>query len=317
MIASAALLALAAAVAQPAISFTVSHGEDGAWPASPAHFPGGVTALGDIIYAQPLHYRPLRLDLYRPTKGVNPLIVYVHGGAWVRGGKRQGNFPEVLAQYARRGFVVAAVEYRLDGEAKFPAAIQDVKAAIRFLRSRAAEFGIDPNHVGIFGGSAGGQLAALAGTSCRVTALDPPPAAATTTAPSDCVQAASSWYGVYDFTTVPTPAGQTGPAPYLGCPTRQCPTETLRFASPITYVDTQDPPFLLIHGLADKLVAVSQTREFEAALRAAGVPVQAIYIPAVGHGLVGSNDDATRAANVQALTATLEFFEATLKRSGK
>lgn len=312
-----AALALALASTQPPISFTVSRDKTETWPAAAAHFPGGVTALGDITYAQPLHYRPLRLDLYRPAASeTHPLVVYVHGGAWVKGTKRDGgpieDFPAVLAQLAQRGFVVAAVEYRLDGEAKFPAAIQDVKAAIRFLRGRAAQYGIDPSRIGIFGGSAGGQLAALAGTSCGVAALDPPTAPGASP-PSDCVQAAAAWYGVHDFRTVPTPPGQTGPASYLGCPTRRCPTETLRFASPVAYVDPKNPPFLLIHGLADKLVAVSQTREFEVALRAAGVPVKAIYIPGVDHGLVGPDDAATHAANLEALTATFEFFEATLK----
>jgi acetyl esterase/lipase len=316
-----ALAALALASTEPPISFMVARDREAPWPTSVAQFPGGVTAHGDITYAQPLHYRPLLLDLYTPaTKGSHALVVYVHGGAWVRGTKREvgpvRDGPAVLAQLAQRGFVVAAVEYRLDGEAKFPAAVQDVKAAIRFLRSRAAEYGIDPSRVGIFGGSAGGQLAALAGTSCGVAALDPPtePGASP---PSDCVQAAAAWYGVHDFRTVPTPPGQTGPGPYLGCPTRQCPTETLRFASPVAYVDPKDPPFLLIHGLADKLVAVSQTREFEAALRAAGVPVKAIYIPGVDHGLVGPDDATTHAANLQALTATFEFFEETLKPGRK
>jgi len=321
MISLAPFAALALVSAPSQISFTVAREKD-AWPPSAVHFPGRVTALGDIIYAQPLHYRPLRLDLYRPAANQPlPLIVYVHGGAWVRGTKRSGgpieDFPAVLAQLAQRGFVVASIEYRLDGEAKFPAAIQDVKAAIRFLRSRATEYGIDASRAGIFGGSAGGQLAALAGTSCGVKAFDPPATGDATGSPSDCVQAAAAWYGVHDFRTVPTPPGQTGPAPYLGCPTRQCPEETLRFASPVAYVDRSDPPFLLIHGLADKLVAVSQTREFEAALRASHVPVQAIYIPGVDHGLIGPDDATTHAANLQALTATIEFFEKTLKPGKK
>lgn len=327
------LFALTAATAPPPIQFEVGRLHPEPWPASAARFPGGVTGEADIIYAQPLHYRPLRLDLYRPQarKGPLPLIVHVHGGAWVTGTKRHGgpikDFPAVLAQYAARGFVVASVEYRLDGEAHFPAAIQDVKAAIRFLRSHAKDYGIDPTRVGIFGGSAGGQLAALASTSCGVTKLEP------TESPeiSDCVQAGVSWYGVHDFATVPTPPGQTGPAPYLGCMSvfksaesadgsenaankrfGKCSKETLAFASPATYIDAKDPPMLLIHGLADTLVAVSQTQEFAAALKAAHVPVDALYIPDVDHGFVGKTDAATHKANAQALAATLAFFEKTL-----
>lgn len=310
------LLALIGAGPPPLIHFEVGRLRPEPWPETIAHFPGGVTATADIIYSQPLHYRPLRLDLYRPEsrKGPLPLIVHVHGGAWVTGTKRHGgpikDFPAVLAQFAARGFVVASVEYRLDGEAHFPAAIQDVKSAIRFLRLHAKDYGIDPARVGIFGGSAGGQLSALASTSCGVEKLDPPADAGTSGAAalSDCVQAGVSWYGVHDFATVPTPPGQTGPAPYLGCEGR-CSKDILAFASPITYVDAKDPPMLLIHGLADTLVAVSQTQEFEAALKAAHVPVEAIYIPDVDHGFVGKTDADTARANARALAATLTFFE--------
>lgn len=287
------------------------------WPAAPAQFAGGVTGIGDIIYAQPLHYRPLRLDLYRPrTAKPLPLLIHVHGGAWVTGTKRLGgpvqDYPALLAQLAAHGYIVASIEYRLDGEASFPAAIQDVKAAIRFLRKRAGNYGIDPARVGIFGESAGGQLAALAGTSCGIAAFAP---SADQTDPgiSDCVQAAAPWYGVYDFETVPTPKGNTGPAPYLGCPQFQCPADTLRFASPVTYVDRQDPPFLLIHGAADTLVAPSQAHEFEQRLREGKVQVKALYLPGVDHGLVGKSEAETKAAVQQAMAETITFFDQHLK----
>jgi acetyl esterase/lipase len=318
------LLAAVASVGAATVTFEVRQpgtaaGSDGeqVWPAPPAQFADGVTAIGDLVYAQPLRYRPLLLDLYRPREsGPLPLVIYVHGGAWRSGNKRQGgpiaDFPAVLAQLAARGFVLASIEYRLDGEATFPAAIHDVKTAIRFLRSHARQYGIDPTRVGIFGGSAGGQLAALAATSCGVEALEPdaggrPPEA------SDCVQAAAPWYGVYDFQTVPIPRGSTGPAPYLGCATAECPAETLRFASPVTYVDATDPPMLLIHGNADKLVAVSQTHEFEELLHKAGVPVEAIYIDGADHGLVGKDEQATLIAIRRALEATFDFFERTFR----
>jgi acetyl esterase/lipase len=152
------------------------------------------------------------------------------------------NWPDVLSSLAARGYVVASVEYRLSGEAPFPAAEQDVKAAIRWLRAHAATYGIDKSRGLIWGASAGGQLAALAATSCGVAALEPPAAPAALTAPaasatagassepparpspaaadgkpapsgavpdeSDCVQAAVTWYGVFDFGTL----GAEGPA---------------------------------------------------------------------------------------------------------
>lgn len=309
--------------APPSIRFEVGR-EQALWPGTASRFDNGVRLLADVVYSQPLHYRPLRLDFYRPEKvsGPLPLIVHVHGGAWVTGTKRHGgpirDFPDVLSQFAARGFAVASIEYRLDGEAHFPAAIQDVKTAIRFLRLHAREYGIDPARVGIFGGSAGGQLSALASTSCGVEKLAPPadPKATDLASMSDCVQAGVSWYGVHDFATVPTPPGQTGPAPYLGCE-GTCGKDVLAFASPSTYVDARDPPMLLIHGLADTLVAVSQTQEFEASLRAAKVPVEAVYIAGVDHGFVGRTDAETYRANAQALESTLTFFERILRPNGK
>ncbi len=305
------------------IRVEVAQGERGdPWPVTPVAFGGGVRGFADIIYDQLLHHRPLRLDLYRPAgEGPWPLVLFVHGGAWMAGTKRDGgpmsNFPEILANLSARGFVVASAEYRLDGEGKFPVAIRDVKNAIRFLRRNARRYGIDPARVGVWGPSAGGQLAALAATSCGVKDLDPVPPRQREGEPghaslSDCVQAAVAWYGVYDFATVPTPRGQPGPSWYLGCPSFKCPDAMLRRASPATYVDKSDPPMLLIHGTADDLVAPAQTTEFHDVLKAAGVPVEVLMIPDVDHGLVGKAPEVTRAANLRALEVTFDYFDRTL-----
>ena len=307
------LLSLAVIVAPGAdlgIPAAPEAGEDG-YPAYSVTFANGVVGIPTITYSQPLHYRPLTLDLYTPGQSNSklPLIVYVHGGAWVTGTPRGktvlGGWPEILAALSARGYVVAAVSYRLDGEAHFPAAIQDVKSAIRFLRKNATRFGLDPRRAAIWGPSAGGQLAALASVSCGVTAFETP----SDSNVSDCVQGGVSWFGVHNFATVPVPKGNTGPAPYLGCPAFQCPKDKLEFGSPTTYVDSSDPPMLLIHGLADTLVAVSQTREFEARLRAAHVPVEMLLIPAVDHGFIGKTDAISRAATEQALVKTFGFFD--------
>jgi acetyl esterase/lipase len=307
-------------------------GADG-YPPTSVTFANGVVGIPAITYSQPLHYRPLTLDLYKPAKSNGaalPLIVYVHGGAWVLGTPRGktvvGPWPAVLAALAAHGYVVAAVSYRLDGEAHFPAAIQDVKSAIEFLRRNAQLYGIDPQRAAIWGPSAGGQLAALASVSCGVAAFEPPPPPA---APgkegnaqrqpevSDCVQGGVSWFGVHNFVTVPVPPGNTGPAPYLGCPSFQCPKETLEFGSPVTYVDSSDPPMLLIHGLADTLVAVSQTKEFAEKLRAAHVPVEMLLIPDVDHGFIGKTDAISRAATEQALERTFGFFDKLFGKPGR
>ncbi len=311
----------------PGIELQVGPGDT--YPESRHDFAGDVVGIGDVTYATRFGFRPLALDLYLPPPDAGdgparPLLVYVHGGAWVTGTRRTGgavaDFPSVLAAVAARGYVVAAIEYRLRNEARFPAAIQDVKDALRFLRRNASRFGLDPARVGIFGGSAGGHLSALAATSCGVAALEADPGEQPPNAPMpvrvpghDCVQAAVSWFGVHDFTTVPTPPGQTGPAPFLGCPTRLCPQATLQFASPVTYVDPADPPMLLIHGTADTLVSMSQTVEFRDRLMAAHVPVQAVFLPGVDHGFVGRTDAETAAANTEALRLTLEFFDRNLR----
>jgi acetyl esterase/lipase len=291
------MLALLAALASngvacgaaPAPGFEVQVGPGDTYPETRHAFAGGVIGIGDVTYATRFGFRPLALDLYLPPP-------------------------------AAHGYVVAAIEYRLRNEARFPAAIQDGNDALRFLRRNAARFGLDPARVGIFGGSAGGHLSALAATSCGVAALEADPGEQPPNAPTlvhvpghDCVQAAVSWFGVHDFTTVPTPPGQTGPAPFLGCPARSCPQSTLQFASPVTYVDPTDPPMLLIHGTADRLVAMSQSVEFRDRLMAARVPVQGIFLPDVDHGFVGRTDAETAAANAEALRLTLEFFDRNLR----
>ena len=148
------------------------------YPDRVTQFPQGVTGLADVTYSVLPGFRPLVLDLYLPQgTAPQPLIVFVHGGGWVGGNTRHSgalaDFPRALAQLAAEGFAVASVEYRLAGEAPFPAALQDVRAALRFLKSNAANYGIDGAKVAVWGGSAGGQLAALAAASCGDQSLDP------------------------------------------------------------------------------------------------------------------------------------------------
>jgi acetyl esterase/lipase len=194
----------------------------------------------------------------------------------------------------------------LSAEAKFPAQLQDSNAALRFLRAHARDYRIDPAKVGVWGGSAGGHLAALTAVTARDTTLDPAAGA------DGGVQAAVTWYGVYDFAGMTaTPDGNAAGIRLLGCE-GPCPAERIRAVSPVSYIDAKDPPFLLIHGDNDKTVPVAQSHLGEAALRKAGVPVQAIYIPGVDHSFIGKTPAATRAATLQAVNATFDFFHKTL-----
>jgi acetyl esterase/lipase len=215
-------------------------------------YPGGVTATRDVIYAEPDGFRPLRLDLYRPGLPANdsprPALIFVHGGLWRSGDNRHGggfdDFPSVLASLAAKGFVVASIDYRLSGEARFPAALFDVKTAIAWMKSHGTDYGIDVTRIAIWGEEAGGQLAGLAATACGVTALEPP-GTRDDRAPPDCVNAAILWDAITDMSHEP-PSGKPGAiASYLGCEPSQCAPGVTHAASPESYAGPNSPPFLL------------------------------------------------------------------------
>jgi acetyl esterase/lipase len=290
------------------------------YPAARVMFGSDVESYPDLIYNTPPGFRPLRLDLYRQTSasGPRPLVVYVHGGGWQSGHTRHSgafeNWPDVLASLTRRGYAVASVEYRLSGEAKFPAAIHDVKNAIKWLRANAAKYAIDPRQVVIWGGSAGGQLAALTATSCGKPALAPDTAPSSlVSSQSDCVQGLVAWYGVFDLGSIPE-RGNSPLSKYLGCAPTKC-VDTAALASAITHIDVKNPPVLLIHGELDKVVPVSQSRAFDRAMKDKGIVSELVVIPGVDHSFIGASADDTRKASLLALTKTFEFIDSL--RGGK
>jgi acetyl esterase/lipase len=304
---------LPAADARPPREFPVAEAasQNDVYPDRVTRFAGGVTGLADVTYSVLPGYRPLVLDLYLPSgRQSRPLVLFIHGGGWVGGNTRHSgalaDFPRALAKLAAEGFVVASVEYRLAAEAPFPAALQDVRAALRFLRTHAQKYRIDGAKVAVWGGSAGGHLAALAALSCGDRTLDPPGAAASAPG-SECVQGAVIWYGVFDYAPVAARATDANARTFLGCQ-GPCSADIVRRASPVSYISRGDPPFLLIHGEADRVVEVGQSRTGEAALQAAGVPVRSIYIPGVDHSFVGRAAAETRTATLLATNATFDFF---------
>lgn len=313
LFAIAALLPVHAADKQPDINQTVA-------------FPGGVVMHRDLVYAAMDGFRPLTLDLYEaPAKAKvapRPVILFVHGGDWVTGDARHlagfPDFPSTLAALAAKGYVVASVNYRLSGEAHFPAAVQDVKSALRWLRGRAADYTIDPTRMMAWGAGAGGQIAAMVGTSCGVNALEPAAdAKSKTTLASDCVQGVVDWYGPADLASwdtggahPPEPGAPTRLGAYLGCEPADCAPGLVRAASPHSYISSLTPPFLIQHGSADTNVPPEQAQKLNDALRDQHVPADILIYPGVGENF-GKDGVPDAAANAKALADMEDFIAKT------
>ena len=295
-------------------------------PTPAVSYPGGVQNFRDVTFAELPGFRPLTLDLYVPPKAgaPKPAIIFIHGGAWRHRTSRDGgtlqDFPAVLASIAARGYVVASVNYRFVGEARFPGPVQDVEMAIRWLRVHADEYDVDAARFVAWGSSAGGEIATVIGAGCGVKELEPPaPAAAKNRGPlpSVCVQGVIDWYGIIDLESNPADLGKVGVTgihshedAYLGCEVPKCPPGLARSASPLAYIDPKDPPFLIPHGTADVTVSPKQSQKLYDALRAAGVPAELVLYPNVAHGFAkvpgGGPDDAV---NKQALSKVVEFLQ--------
>ena len=274
----------------------------------------GSTVMTDVVFSTIPGYRPLHLDLYRASADAarRPLVVFVHGGGWWTANPRAASafldFPALLASLAQRGYVVASIEYRLSGEAPFPAQLLDLQEAVRFLRANAARFGIDPAKVVLWGMSAGAQLAALDAVACGAESIGA--SDKTRVVESDCVQGFVGWFGPYDLDAhVRESRNDTSVRGLLHCGSDACAPAALADASPIRLVDRMDPPVLLIHGTEDIQVLPAQSASFADRLLAAGVPVELLLIPDVGHGFIGATRAATRDASRQALSATFDFFD--------
>lgn len=227
----------------------------------------------------------LALDLYVP-EGPRPLglIIWVHGGAWRAGTRASVEVQGLVA----RGWAIASVDYRLSTVARFPAQVHDIKAAIRFLRAHAAEYGYPADRFAIAGSSAGAHLAALVGVTNRSRELEG--AVGVDVAQSSDVQAIVSLFGASNLTTIlaqSTPHGLSVRAPalelLLGARPEATP-ELARQASPVFHVDRADPPLLLLHGDQDNQMPINQSHELEGAYERLGLPVRLVVVHGAGHG---------------------------------
>ena len=251
-----------------------------AWPV----FAAESVAHRDIEYAT-VDGISLKLDLFRPAERTNvPLVIYVHGGAWRSGSKSN---PPVSALVGK-GFAVASIEFRQTPVAPFPANVHDLKAAIRFLRARAGEYGCDAKRFVIAGTSSGGHLAALVGVSNGNKELEGELGGHRDV--SSDVQAIVSFFGAADLQTIlsqSTSHGLSVRMPALQLLLGGQPDEKpalARLASPVTHVGKSDPPLLLIHGDADPQMPIEQSRELHAAYQRAGLAVKLIVMSGSVHG---------------------------------
>ena len=250
----------------------------------PPKIPEGVTVHRDLAYVTDGHERQ-KLDLYTPDEGENlPLIIWVHGGAWMGGNKTR----YVPRAYLKSGYAGASLNYRLSQHAIFPAQIEDLKAAVRWLRANAETYRLDPNRFAAWGSSAGGHLVAMLGTTGGVNEFE----VGENLEVSSQVQAVVDYYGPTDFLQMDTyrlPDGLVHDAPdspeskLVGGPIQEHKDRVAK-ANPITYVSKEDPPFLIIHGDQDKLVPYHQSVLLNDALKKATVPVTFYKVEGGGHG---------------------------------
>ncbi len=245
-----------------------------------------VKILRDLEYARAGEKR-LLLDLYLPenSQGPLPLIIWVHGGAWSAGDKADCPARRML----QRGYAVASINYRLSNEGVFPAQIEDCKAAIRWLRAHAEQYGLDPDHFAAWGNSAGGHLVAMLGTTGEVKEFDK----GENLGVSSRVQAVCDYYGPTDLLQMAAhmlpnarldhDSPSSPESRLIGGPIQQNKEKAAR-ANPITYVTPTAAPFLIVHGDQDPLVPLNQSELLFEALKKVGVSVRLHTIEGAGHG---------------------------------
>ncbi|MDQ0675170.1 acetyl esterase/lipase [Pseudarthrobacter siccitolerans] len=281
----------------------------------------------EVTYARALGFRPLKMDIWLPRQATAPvpLVVWVHGGAFQLGDRRE--LPPTFAPNSvfrllnEAGIACATADYRHCLEAPFPAQLHDLKAAVRYLREFAEGLGVDPERFGAWGESAGGHLVALLGLTGGREDLHGGLGAQ---AHSSGISAVVDFYGVSSLVDIPpmnTPDGLLPPALTAAVPAGMSlqpeymlvggsdDPALLAAASPVSYVTADAAPFLLIHGDSDGLVPHSQTDLLAAALATAGVEHEVVTIKGGDHCFFGAEDQLDAI-----LAAAVRFFSEKLGR---
>jgi acetyl esterase/lipase len=273
-------------------------------------FPG-ILLETDVQYATGSEVA-LHMDIARPKPAPSaepavklPAVVFIHGGGW-RGGDKS-SFRTAIISYARLGYVAASVQYRLAPAHKWPAQIEDCKAAVRYLRARARELNIDPERIGAAGGSAGGHLALLLATTDGDKELEGHGGHAEF---SSRIGAAASIAGPTDFAQTFPPVVEVMLKDLIGVP-RDAGPAAYQKASPLHHISRGDAPILAIHGTDDELVPYAQSIALVEVCEKAGVEAKLIPIDQGRHGSGGNPQD-WHAANLK----MLEFFNRHLRPAG-
>ena len=251
----------------------------------------------------------LYLDLAAPkTGGPYPCVVMFHGGAWRSGNRKElsvgsADAPSLIETIAARGYVVASVGYRLAPKHKFPAQIQDARAAVRFLRANAKKYSIDADAFAAMGFSAGGHLALLLGLADKVDGWD----AGENTDQSARVQCVVDFFGPADLSLYSKSAALEDGymVPVFGKAVKTDPA-IYKKVSPITYASKAAPPVLMLHGTFDLIVPVIHSEHLLKKLKAAGATVELITVRGAGHGWSG-------AAFRRSTENAIQFLDAHLK----
>ncbi|MAS93205.1 MAG: esterase [Verrucomicrobiales bacterium] len=253
--------------------------------AIPSEVVNSLETHSDVTYAQ-YGDREMQLDLFRPKSatGELPAIVCIHGGGWFKGDRsKMTNLAQALAA---RGYVTVTISYRLSGEAKFPAAIEDCKAAVRWLRANATEYGVDEDHIGVTGLSAGGHLAALTATSGGVEELegDGGNADFSSTVQAGIAMGAQSDLESERIHQLSSRKDDPFYRTFLGAPQSEIP-ETYALASPRHHLDDSDPPLLFMSGENDDPSTHADGARED--LEKLGIPTGYIPIPNAPHSFLG------------------------------
>jgi acetyl esterase/lipase len=243
----------------------------------------GSPPVRDVTFATP-NSHALRLDLFLPKDAKDPpLVVFIHGGGW-----RNNSYKRCLIPWlTEHGFAVASVGYRLSDQAKFPAQVHDCKAAVRWLRAHADQYGYNADRIGVAGTSAGGHLALMLGVTGGVDELEGDVGG--NSDQSSRVQAVVDYYGPSDFLL--RSQNQPSKTEKPDSPVRQLlgvaaskDKELAKLASPAFHVTQGDPPLLIVHGERDKTVFLDQSKRMVEEYGKAGLDVTLVVVPGAGHG---------------------------------